>query len=73
MDNINKKTLGRAVGVVDIIHATDMYEAYPTCDDDEQFDNHGIDDTDADTNNDTGDGTDDDLCSSIIGISLENS
>ena len=46
--------------VVDIIHVTDMYEAYGTYDDDDESD---IDD---DTDNNTGDDTDDDIYTHII-------
>ena len=49
--------------LVDVMHITDMYEAYGTYVDDKYFDNHDYDDddTDADTDNDTGDDTDDDI------------
>ena len=55
---------------LDIIHVTDMYEAYGTYVDDEYVDDHDYDDTDDDTDNDTGDDTDDDICTSVIGISI---
>ena len=45
--------------VVDVVHITDMYEAYITYVDDEYFDNHDYDDdTDDDTDNDAGYHTD---------------
>ena len=53
--------------VVDIIHVTDMYEAYGTYVDDKYFDNHDYDDdTDDDTDNNTGDDTEDDVYTGII-------
>ena len=62
---------GKALGLVDVMHITDMYEAYVTYVDDEYVDNHDYDDdTDDDTDNDTGDDTDDDICTSVIGISI---
>ena len=63
---------GKALGVADIVHITDVYEAYVTyVDDDEYFDNHDYDDdTDDDTDNDTGDDTDDDICTIVVGISI---
>ena len=46
--------------VVDVVHITDIYEAYVTYVDDEYLDNHDYDDeTDDDTDNDAGDDTDD--------------
>ena len=58
--------------VVDIIHVTDMFEAYGTYVDDKYFDNHDYDDdTDDDTdNNNTGDETDDDIYTNIIIFSI---
>ena len=58
------KALG--VVVVDVMHITDMYEAYDTYADDKYFDNHDYDDTDADTDNDTGYYTDDDINTHLI-------
>ena len=53
--------------VVDVVHITDMYEAYVTYVDDEYLDNHDYDDdTDDDTDNDAGDDTDDDIYIHII-------
>ena len=53
--------------LVDVMHITDMYEAYGTYVDDKYFDNHDYDDdTDADTDNDTADDTDDDIYTQII-------
>ena len=53
---------GKALGVADVTHVADVYEAYGTHDDDKYPDNHDYnDDTDADTDNDTGDDTDDDI------------
>ena len=62
---------GKALDLADVMHITDMYEAYVTYVDDEYVDNHDYDDdTDDDTDNDTGDDTDDDICTSVIGISI---
>ena len=48
-----------------------MYESYGTYVNDEYVDNHDYDDdTDDDTDNDTGDATDDDICTSVIGVSI---
>ena len=48
-------------------YITDMYEAYGTYVDDKYLDNHDYDDdTDAGTDNDTGDYTDDDIITHII-------
>ena len=44
--------------VVDVVHITDICEAYVTYVDDEYLDNHDYDDdTDDDTDNDAGDDT----------------
>ena len=62
---------GKALGLVDIIHVADMYEAYGTYVDDKYFDNHDYDDdTNDDTDNNTGDDTDDDIYTNIIGLSI---
>ena len=48
-----------------------MYEASCTYVDDKYFDNHDYDDdTDDDTDSFIGDDTDDDICTSVIGISI---
>ena len=59
--------------VVDIIHVTDMYEAYGTYVDDRYVDNHDNDyDTDDATENNAGDDTDDDIYTDILVLSTQN-
>ena len=53
--------------IVDVVHITNMYEAYVTYVDDEYLNNHNYDDdTDDDTDNDAGDDTDDDIYIHIL-------